>query len=112
VQRHYPRLVQSLTLATLDRELAADAAQEAFLQLHLHWREVQKHPDPIAWVYRVGTNRCKDHYRYLARTAKLFKRLVDTSVAEPGGVEWESQSQAPSHPGLFTSAAANGSRTF
>jgi RNA polymerase sigma-70 factor (ECF subfamily) len=87
-------LVQSLTLATLDRELAADAAQEAFLQLHVHWQEVQRHPNPVAWVYRVGTNRCKDHYRYLARTAKLFRRLVDTSTADQAGVEWESHSEA------------------
>jgi RNA polymerase sigma factor (sigma-70 family) len=86
-------LVRSLTLVVLDRELAADAAQEAFLQLYLHWHQVQ-HQDPVAWVYRVGNNRCKDHYRYLARTAKLFKRLVDASAVGREGVEWESRSEA------------------
>lgn len=93
VRGHYARLVQSLTLVVLDRDLAADAAQEAFLQLHLHWQQV-RHQDPVAWVYRVGNNRCKDHYRYLARTAKLFKRLVDASAAEREAVEWESRSEA------------------
>ena len=93
VQGHYTRLVKSLTLVALDRELAADAAQEAFLQLYLHWQQVQ-HQNPVAWVYRVGNNRCKDHYRYLARTAKLFKRLAEASAAEREGVEWESRSEA------------------
>jgi RNA polymerase sigma factor (sigma-70 family) len=93
VRGHYTRLIQSLTLVVLDRDLAADAAQEAFLQLYLHWQQVQ-HQDPVAWVYRVGNNRCKDHYRYLARTAKLFKRLVDVSAAERDEVEWESRSEA------------------
>jgi RNA polymerase sigma factor (sigma-70 family) len=93
VRGHYARLVRSLTLVVLDRELAADAAQEAFLQLYLHWHQVQ-HQDPVAWVYRVGNNRCKDHYRYLARTAKLFKRLVDASAVGREGVEWESRSEA------------------
>jgi len=94
VRDNYRHLIQSLTLIALDPDLAADAAQEAFLQLYLHWQEVQKHPDPVAWVYRVGTNRCKDHYRYLARTAKLFRQLVNASAAERDGVEWESRSEA------------------
>lgn len=94
MREHYARLVKSLTLVALDREVAADAAQEAFLQLHRHWNEVQGYPDPVAWLYRVGTNRCNDHYRYLARTARMFKRLVDASAARNDGAEWESRSEA------------------
>ena len=53
VNRHSARLVKSLALITLDRGLAEDAAQEAFLQLYLHWREVPgmetRRPGSIGW---------------------------------------------------------------
>jgi RNA polymerase sigma factor (sigma-70 family) len=94
VRRHGPRLVQSLTLVALDPELAADAAQDAFLQLHLHWGQVQKFEDPVAWLYRVGVNRSKDYRRRLLRSAKLFKRLVDSSPPESNRVEWEGRHEA------------------
>ena len=75
VDRHGARLVKSLALITLDRGLAEDAAQEAFLQLYLHWREVLSMQDPAAWLYRVGLNRCKNYRRALSRTARLVDRL-------------------------------------
>jgi DNA-directed RNA polymerase specialized sigma24 family protein len=73
---HYPRLVKTLCLITLDREQAADAAQEAFLQLHLHWDRVSAYEDPIGWVYRVAINRCRDYRRQLIRLARLRERQV------------------------------------
>jgi RNA polymerase sigma-70 factor (ECF subfamily) len=75
VDGHSARLVKSLALITLDRGLAEDAAQEAFLQLYLHWREVPGMRDPAAWLYRVGMNRCKNYRRALSRTAGLIDRL-------------------------------------
>jgi RNA polymerase sigma-70 factor (ECF subfamily) len=94
VRKHGARLVQSLTLVALDPELAADAAQDAFLQLHLYWDKVQKYEDPVAWLYRVGVNRSKDYRRRLLRSARLFKRLVDASPPEPNRVEWEGRHEA------------------
>jgi len=73
---NYPRLVKTLCLTTLDREAAADAAQEAFLQLHLQWDRVSAYEDPVGWVYRVALNRCRDHRRQLARVSRLWGRLV------------------------------------
>jgi RNA polymerase sigma-70 factor, ECF subfamily len=75
VQRHSARLVRSLALITLDRGLAEDAAQEAFLQLYLHWREVPGMSNPEGWLYRVGMNRCKNYRRALSRAARLVERL-------------------------------------
>ena len=72
---HSARLVKSLTLITLDRGLAEDAAQEAFLKLFLHWHEVLGFRDPVAWLYRVGMNQCKDYRRALARADRLVERL-------------------------------------
>jgi RNA polymerase sigma factor (sigma-70 family) len=94
VRRHCVRLVQSLTLVALDRELAADAAQDAFLQLHLSWDKVQSHRDPVAWLYRVGINRCKDYRRRLARTKRLLTRLVADLPPESEAVQWESRLEA------------------
>jgi RNA polymerase sigma-70 factor (ECF subfamily) len=80
VRRSSARLIQLLDAISLDRELSADAAQEAFVELYLHWDEVGSFAEPEAWVYRVAVNRCKDQRRRLARAARLFNRLV----AAPG----------------------------
>lgn len=79
VHRHYHALERSLAVITLDPGSAADAAQEAFLQLYLRWDEAAKLDDPVAWLYRVGINRCYDYRRRLKRAARLFERLVATS---------------------------------
>jgi RNA polymerase sigma-70 factor (ECF subfamily) len=84
---NYPRLVKTLCLTTLDREAAEDAAQEAFLQLHLHWDRVSAYEDPVGWVYRVALNRCRDHRRQLARVSRLWGRLV-SEVTRPQDVSW------------------------
>jgi RNA polymerase sigma-70 factor (ECF subfamily) len=88
---HCGRLVQALTMISLDREVAADAAQEAFIQLYLRWDRVEEYRDPVAWVYRVGINRCKDYRRFLSRTARVVERLGSQRDQGGGGnetVEW------------------------
>jgi RNA polymerase sigma-70 factor, ECF subfamily len=79
VRDNCDRLIQTLSLVALDRDHAADAAQEAFLQLHLHLNEVDA---PIPWLYRVALNRCLDYRRRLARRARLLERLVGSSSPE------------------------------
>jgi RNA polymerase sigma-70 factor (ECF subfamily) len=80
---HSRRLVQALTMISLDRETAADAAQEAFIELYLRWDRADRPRDPAAWLYRVGINRCKDHRRFLSRTTRVVERLG--SWAGPDG---------------------------
>ena len=75
VRERSPRLIRALTLIVLDRETAADIAQETFLQLHRHWADVAVHPDLGAWIYRVAVNRAIDHRRHLARVARVVERL-------------------------------------
>lgn len=93
VLRHFHPLERSLSLITLDAGLAADAAQEACLRLYLRWEDVDTLDDPVAWLYRVGINRCHDYRRQLKRAARLFERLsaeagrTQTGGAEPGG-QW------------------------
>jgi RNA polymerase sigma-70 factor (ECF subfamily) len=88
---HRVRLVQALTMISLDREAAADAAQEAFIQLFLHWDNIGEYRDPVAWVYRVGINRCKDYRRFMSRTARVVERLgaaQDRQTGEDELTEW------------------------
>ncbi|MGI5940315.1 MAG: RNA polymerase sigma factor [Thermoleophilia bacterium] len=85
VRRYSERLVQMLGVIFLDRELAADAAQEAFVQLYLHFQEVGESPNPEAWIYRVAVNRGKDYKRQLIRKARLLARLTSAPQASCGG---------------------------
>ena len=79
VRRYAERLIQMLDVIFLDRELAADAAQDAFVQLYLHFGEVGGSPEPEAWIYRVAVNRGKDYKRQLMRKARLLRRLAGAS---------------------------------
>jgi RNA polymerase sigma-70 factor, ECF subfamily len=85
MRSHSARLVQALTMISLDREAAADAAQEAFIALSLRWA-TDRPRDPAAWVYRVGINRCTDYRRFLARTARAVERLGSRAEPEAAGV--------------------------
>jgi len=93
VSQQGERLVKSLAVIFLDRELAADAAQEAFVQLYLHWEEVTQNGDPQPWLYKVAVNRCKDYRRALARASRLFQRLADASTSEATAQEWSPRSE-------------------
>lgn len=53
----YQSIVRASYLITLDREAARDVAQETFLQLYLHWHEVQGLDRPGAWLRRVAIRR-------------------------------------------------------
>ncbi len=72
---HQPRLVDALTLVAGDREVAADAVQEAFVKAHLRWRRVSRYEDPIGWVRRVAINRLKDEHRRSRRKRAAIERL-------------------------------------
>ena len=93
VQRHFHPLEKSLSLITLDAGLAADAAQEAFLRLYLRWADVDKLDDPVAWLYRVGINRCHDYRRQLKRATRLFERLTAEAGADEPGEQWTPDSK-------------------
>ncbi len=81
VRTHCEKLIQSLSLVALDRESAADAAQEAFLELHLRFNEVR---DPLPWLYRVAFNRCLHHRRRLARRLRVFERSSEPLPQKTG----------------------------
>jgi RNA polymerase sigma factor (sigma-70 family) len=83
VRRSAGRLIHMLDAAFLDRELSKDAAQDAFVQLYLHWDKVGTSAEPEAWLYRVAVNRCRDHRRRVVRAGSLLWRLVSVADAPP-----------------------------
>jgi RNA polymerase sigma-70 factor, ECF subfamily len=73
---HYGRLVRALTLVAGDREVAADAVQEAFVKAHLRWWRLKRYDDPIGWIRRVAINRLRDVHRSRAREQRALARLA------------------------------------
>lgn len=86
---HYGRLVRALTLVAGDREVAADAVQEAFVKAHLNWWRLKHYDDPIGWVRRVAINRLRDVNRRRVREKRAVDRLVAQAWdgAEPAAEE-------------------------
>jgi RNA polymerase sigma-70 factor, ECF subfamily len=69
------RLVRVLAVAYGDREAAADAVQEAFVQLYLKWDRISEYDDPVAWVRRAAINRLRNERRSLRRLSGALQRL-------------------------------------
>jgi RNA polymerase sigma factor (sigma-70 family) len=90
VRQDSPALIRTLTLIVLDREAAADIAQETFMQPHHHWEKVADHPNLSGWIYRVAINRARDYRRSLVRAARLVQRLGSSQA-----VSWPVQAWQP-----------------
>ncbi len=72
---HYDRLVQALTILAGDREVAADAVQEAFARLVRSWDYLARYQDPAGWVRRVALNQIRDNRRLSFRQARYLARF-------------------------------------
>jgi RNA polymerase sigma factor (sigma-70 family) len=72
--------VRALTLVAGDREAAADAVQDAFLQAHRHWARVSGLEDPAAWVRHAAINRLRNQRRGQGRMVAALPRLVRADV--------------------------------
>lgn len=76
---HYLPMVRALTVACGDREVAADAVQDAFTRAYVRWRRIARYDDPPGWVRHVALNRIRDHYRKSARGRRAVDRLAGTT---------------------------------
>jgi DNA-directed RNA polymerase specialized sigma24 family protein len=54
---------RTLLAGTLNRAAAEDATAEAFARAFAHWDTVALHPNPRAWVLRVGWNCYRSSWR-------------------------------------------------
>jgi RNA polymerase sigma-70 factor (ECF subfamily) len=82
-REHYEAMVRALTAACGDREVAADAVQDAFVRAYTRWRRLRRYDDPVAWVRRVALNRIRDHFRRTARGRVALARLAARSEPVP-----------------------------
>ena len=85
---HYSRLVEAIAAASDDDDGAADAVQEAFVQLWKHWDKVRSYDDPVGWVRRVAINRAFNRRRSLARRAAALLRLAGTEQTVTAAGQW------------------------
>ncbi len=74
----FGRLAGYLTSLTGNADLAREAAQEAFTRLFARWRKVS---EPRGFVYVVGTNLCRHHWRQSGRERSAVASLGVTSAA-------------------------------
>jgi len=84
---HYRTLVQSLALISDgDRDAAADAVGDAFLELEKNWDKIRTYENPAVWIRRVALNRLSNQRRSLARRARALLRLQFQGDETPQGV--------------------------
>ena len=82
-REHYEPMVRGLGLACGDREVAADAVQDAFLRAYARWGRISRYDDPAGWVRHVALNRLRDHFRRATRGQRAVERLVHRGDANP-----------------------------
>ena len=64
-----------------DREDARDAAQETFVRVYRHLERMDPKRDPMAWIYRVAVNVCRDAARRRRRGPASADRAPEPAVA-------------------------------
>jgi RNA polymerase sigma-70 factor (ECF subfamily) len=75
------QVFRGLALTLRDRDLAADATDEAMARAYQRWRSVSRYNNPEGWVYRVGLNWARSRLRRTRREVRGF-RLEDRPAAE------------------------------
>ena len=85
-RKHYRPLVAALTVACGNRELAADAVQDAFVELCKRWTKIGCYERPEAWLMRVAVNRARSEQRSLRRRAAAILRMEPTLRDDPSEV--------------------------
>lgn len=79
-QTEWPRLVAVLGLVCGDPDRAQDLAQDALVQVCVHWTRVSRADSPTAWLYRVALNMAKSHFRRRGRHDRAMRRLHSEAV--------------------------------
>jgi RNA polymerase sigma-70 factor (ECF subfamily) len=86
----HPRLFVTLLALTGDRDLAADAADEAFARALQRWSRVREMDSPEGWTYCVAVNIVRRSGRRRAHEGRLLRRLAPPeTVAAPAGEVWD-----------------------
>lgn len=62
----YTNVARALGITLGDRQLGAEAADEAMARSYAHWEKVRHYDNPAGWAYRVGLNWARSVRRRLA----------------------------------------------
>jgi RNA polymerase sigma-70 factor (ECF subfamily) len=85
-ESYFDRVARALVLAGADRDLASDAAQEAFARALRRWRKVREMDRPDGWVYVVAMNQLRDHWRRSERRRERTPGVGDGAGDNTSGV--------------------------
>ncbi|HEV7720587.1 MAG TPA: sigma factor-like helix-turn-helix DNA-binding protein [Iamia sp.] len=85
------RLVGALTLATGDRAVGEELAQEALVRAWQRWAQVSRMDSPEAWTFRVGFNLAGSWRRRAAAERRAHRRRAGPATVhvDPDGAEVE-----------------------
>jgi RNA polymerase sigma-70 factor, ECF subfamily len=83
----YASVVRTVYFIGHDRARAEEIAQEAFLQLLLHWRKVSNYERPDAWIRRVAIRMAVRETKRERARRSLEDQAVDRSVAPDRDLE-------------------------
>ena len=75
----YRSVVRTAYLIVRDAQRAEDLAQDAFVQLHQHWRKISRYERPDAWVRRVVIRLAVRHVKR-DRLRRILERTSVTSA--------------------------------
>ena len=86
----HTRLFASLLVLSGDRELAAEATDEALSRALQHWDRVCRMGSPEGWTYQVAVNVVRRVARRRSLERRLLRRLSPLpDAAAPAGEVWD-----------------------
>jgi RNA polymerase sigma-70 factor (ECF subfamily) len=95
---HYRRIFASLYLVCGDREVCADAVDEAFARAYERWSRVRRMASPEGWTWVVARNAVRAAQRSERRRVAVAAHLVGDDMARPAelAVEvWDAVERLP-----------------
>jgi RNA polymerase sigma-70 factor (ECF subfamily) len=89
-------VLATLTVVARDRDVAADATDEAFIRAYARWAAVRSMASPVGWTVRVGINVVRRRHRRRAIEQRLLRREVPRpDAAAPAGEMWDAVHRLP-----------------
>lgn len=86
----HARLFASLLVLSGDRELAAEATDEALSRALQHWERVREMDSPGGWTYQVALNVVRRTARRRTLERRVLRRLSSHADAPaPAGEVWD-----------------------
>lgn len=84
----WPKVARGLAVTLGDRDLAAEATDEAMARAYQRWSTIQHYEQPAGWVYRVGLNWARSYHRRAIRRLPFVRAdHVEAPTVEDPSIE-------------------------